>query len=82
MLAPGIEIESFTDTMGHKVRFDSLWVYAFVSPPMGERVLRGGLTGAQRTTSSFATMYLFREGSRAWGISSKNNVFAVQSNCL
>ncbi len=42
MLAPGIEIESFTDTMGHKVRFDSLWVYAFVSPPMGERVLRGG----------------------------------------
>lgn len=41
MLAPGIEIKSFTDTMRHKVRFDSLWVYAFVSPPMGGRVLRG-----------------------------------------
>jgi len=42
MLAPGIEIKPFTDAMGHKVRFDPLWVYAFVSPPMGERILRGG----------------------------------------
>jgi hypothetical protein len=39
MLALGIIIKSFTDTVGYQIRFDSLWTYAFVSLITSERDL-------------------------------------------
>jgi hypothetical protein len=81
MLALGIEIKSATDSVGHQVLSNALLEHAVVSLVQMHEVL-DALTGAQRTTSFFATMNLFREGSSACGISSRNNVFATQSNCL
>ncbi len=81
MLALGIEIKSSTDSVRHQIPLDALWEDA-LSALRAMREVPGGLTGAQRTISSFATMNLFREGSCACGISSKNKVFAAQSNCL
>jgi hypothetical protein len=81
MLSLGIEIKSATDSVGHQVLSNPLWGHAVVSLVQIQEML-GMLTGAQRTASFFATMNLFRDGSRACGISSKNNVFAAQSNCL